>query len=176
MTVYPTRTREHYIAALSMNYVERLILLQGHTVEEYRRDYGYDFEMYTYDYQGNNRFESGDFENGVILLQLKSTDNLNILKDGETISLSISRKHIELWRAEPMPVILILYDVAAECAYWLYMQNYLKSPHFHMTVRQNEVAVHIPKSNVLNREAIETFRQYKAEVLQRFGKVSNLHG
>ncbi len=172
----PARTREHYIADLSINYIERFVLLQGHTVGGKRYDYGYDLVMDTYDYKGNTHFNTGEYERGNILLQLKATDNLNVLKDGETISFSISHKHVELWREETMPVILIVYDVVAEVAYWLYTQRYFKAPGFHIPPQQQEITVHIPKSNVVNAEAIETFRRYKREVLTRVAKVENLHG
>lgn len=39
------RTREHVIADLSINFVERMILLQGHTAERWYHDYGIDLAI-----------------------------------------------------------------------------------------------------------------------------------
>ena len=46
------RTREHIIADLSMNYVERFVLESGHTMEELTNDYGSDLLMTTFDEDG----------------------------------------------------------------------------------------------------------------------------
>ena len=56
----PERTREHYIAALSRNHVERFILLRGHTVDEPKPDYGYDIVVNTFDYHDSPDFTSGE--------------------------------------------------------------------------------------------------------------------
>ena len=155
--------------------MERFALLQGYTVELPRSDYGYDAFIKTYDYKDDTRFESGDVESGDILLQLKATDNLHVLRDGATITFTVSRKHVELWRREVMPVILIVYDATSETAYWLYTQRYFHSPAFRLTVRQQWVDVHIPKVNVINREAMRTFRQFKNSVVQRMEGGIDLH-
>src|SRR5436309_2496106 len=42
------RTREHIIADLSVNHVERQALLCGHVVERRVFDYGIDLEMFTF--------------------------------------------------------------------------------------------------------------------------------
>jgi hypothetical protein len=63
------RTREHVIADLSVNYVERFILRCGWTVERSRYDYGIDLYMQTYS-------ANGEVESGWVRLQLKATDSL----------------------------------------------------------------------------------------------------
>ncbi len=52
------RTREHVIADLSVNYVERQVLLCGFTVERRWHDYGFDLFMNTYD--PNGEIECGE--------------------------------------------------------------------------------------------------------------------
>ncbi len=42
------RTREHIIADLSVNHVERHVLLAGHVVERFTYDYGIDLEVITF--------------------------------------------------------------------------------------------------------------------------------
>ena len=54
------RTREHVIADLSANHVERQALLCGYAVERRAHDYGIDLVITTYDREGN-------VENGEIL-------------------------------------------------------------------------------------------------------------
>ena len=39
---YKLRTRSHIIADLSVNHVERFVILEGHSCERFEKDYGYD--------------------------------------------------------------------------------------------------------------------------------------
>jgi hypothetical protein len=50
------RTREHVIADLSVNFVERQVLLCGYTVERVWHDYGYDLFLFTYNARGEAAF------------------------------------------------------------------------------------------------------------------------
>jgi len=53
------RPREHIIADLSVNHVERYVLLCGYSVERVEYDYGFDLVIFTYD-------ANGEIENGQI--------------------------------------------------------------------------------------------------------------
>ena len=173
----PERTREHYVDALGRNYIERLILLQGHTADEPRPDYGYDIVITTFDYKGTSDFKRGEVENGAIYVQLKSTDTMKkAKKDSAQISFPIKRRHLVYWINEPLPVVLIVYSVPDQQGYWLHMQPYLKASGFTMPpVTQEEVTVHLSMNNVVDEAAIETFRQYKADALKRIEGL-NLYG
>jgi hypothetical protein len=72
------RTREHVIADLSVNHVERLVLRCGWTVERTQYDYGLDLVMRTYS-------ASGEIESGTVWFQLKATDHLPQSHDQQTI-------------------------------------------------------------------------------------------
>ena len=56
------RTREHVLADLSVNYVERQILLRGFAVNRMHTDYGIDLLMLTY--------TDGVIESGHVLFQV----------------------------------------------------------------------------------------------------------
>ena len=58
------RTREHVIADLSINHVERFVLRAGCTAERTKHDYGIDLLMETFNV-------AGEPENGQVLFQLK---------------------------------------------------------------------------------------------------------
>jgi len=165
----PERTREHCIDALGRNHFERFVFLQGHVAEEPKSDYGYDLVITTFDYKGNADLESGEVENGSVYVQLKSTDKLKKLKkDSTKISFTIKCRHIEYWKAEPLPVILVVYSVPDQIAYWLHMQPYLKSPKFVPSSRQQEeITVNLSSENIVDEEAIKTFRKYKSDILKR---------
>lgn len=167
----PERTREHYIEAPGRNHVERFTLLQGHAIDEPKPDYGCDIVITTFNYKGDTDFRTGEVENGSVFIQLKSTDRLKVGKRDDTkISFSIKRRHVVYWIDEPLPVILIVYSVPDNKAYWLHVQPYLNSAAFTMPpLSQGEITVHLSTSDVVDEAAIETFRQYKTNVLRRIG-------
>jgi hypothetical protein len=109
------RTRGHVLADLSINYVERQVLLCGCSVQRVHSDYGYDLMMSTYNAQG-------EIEGGIVFFQVKATDHLPVLADGKAIAWSISRRDLRLWFNEAYPVILVVYAGPDDRAYWLHVQ------------------------------------------------------
>jgi hypothetical protein len=95
------RTRQHVIAAQSVNYVERFIIDEGHTVQRSQDDYGYDLVMTTFDAAGYD-------EPGWVRLQLKASEKLRRAGTDYIFDLDIRDYH--LWLLEPMPVILVLFE------------------------------------------------------------------
>jgi hypothetical protein len=155
------RPREHIIADLSVNFVERYIFLCGYSVERIEYDYGYDLQIFTYD-------ENGEIENGQIYVQLKATNSLIKLVDNETVTFKLTRSDLELWLNEPMPCILIIYDAQAQEAYWLYLQSYFENlEKFDLQQVRDSIVVRVPKKNIINQEAIKKFATFKNDVLKQ---------
>src|SRR6266568_4321283 len=113
------RTREHVIADLSINHVERQALLCGFVVERQVHDYGIDLDLYTFT-------RTGEVEPGAILLQMKASDRVLARPHQSTLTFRIARRDLVSWLAQPLPVILIIYDARKEKAYWLYVQSYFR--------------------------------------------------
>ena len=153
-----TRTREHVIADLAINYVERQVLLCGFSVERVVHDYGIDLQMFTYN-------AKGEVEGGWVLMQVKATDHLRLLADRKTLAVSLDREDLKLWLREPDPLILVVYDGTADKAFWLYVQAYfeMKRP-IDLFTAPGRVTVRIPTSNRLNRRAIQRFADYRDHV------------
>ena len=153
------RPREHIIADLSVNHVERYVFLCGYSVERVEYDYGFDLIIFTYDVDG-------EIENGQIYVQLKATDSLKILADRETITFPLKRSDLELWLQEPMPCILIVYDAQMDIAYWLYLQAYFENLEgFDLSQVGETVTVYLPKANIIDRESIKQFARYRNNIL-----------
>ena len=155
------RTREHVLADLSINHVERQILLRGFAVNRMASDYGIDLVMLTFT-------EGGEVENGYVLFQVKVTDSLKVLRDGKTISLRIDSADLRWWREEYL-VILVVYDGAKDRAYWLHVQQYCDEQGLVLdrpASEQDRVTVRIPTKNRLNRRAIETFRKLRDRLVR----------
>ncbi|GAA6616675.1 DUF4365 domain-containing protein [Scytonema sp. NUACC26] len=164
------RPREHIIADLSVNYVERYVLLCGYSVERVKYDYGYDLLIFTYNAEG-------EIENGQIYIQLKATDSLSTLADQKTITFTLVRSDLELWLFEPMPCILIIYDARDSQAYWLYLQAYFESlEKFDLSKIGESVTVRLSKDNILDRQAIKKFATFKNDVLNQLKGVIRHNG
>lgn len=113
------RTRQHVIADLSENLVERYALLAGYTIERMVHDYGIDLMLCTFDREGY-------VETGQVLIQVKASDNLRTAPNAGTVAVSVRRADLERWLNETMPVILMVYDAPGDVAYWSYLQAYFR--------------------------------------------------
>jgi len=153
----PQRTREHVIADLSMNFVERFIFEAGHSVMRVPADYGYDLLTQTFD-------EQGYAEEGFISLQLKATDSIGRFERAESFSFPLEMRHCNLWRRERLPVYFILYDAPGRRAYWVHVQAYLAA-HAPQRAEAQSFTVNLSKKNVLGKGTIEKMRQAKAKAL-----------
>jgi hypothetical protein len=67
-----------------------------------------------------------------------------------------------------MPVILVIYDAQNNIAYWLDVQAFLTTEEGQMAAGQSSISVHVHKTNVVNEDAIERFRQMKNERIRYF--------
>jgi hypothetical protein len=151
------QTREHVIADLSVNHVERLVLRRGWTVERTRFDYGIDLDMHTYSPQG-------EVENGNVLFLLKATDNLKRSADGTALLVRLQWRDLLFWLNEGEPVILILYDAQEDRAYWLYVQEYFRKIQWKArAATATTVTVRIPSGNILDESAIRLFARFRDE-------------
>jgi hypothetical protein len=162
------RTREHVIADLSANYVEKQALLCGFSVERVRHDYGIDLILFTYD-------AHGEVESGKVFLQLKATDRVRWVAKGAFLGFRLDRADLHAWLTEFQPVILVVYDAPADQAYWLYVQAYFaKLPGFKLERAGKTVRVRLPRTNVLDPDAIRTFARYRDLIVAQFeGRVSH---
>jgi hypothetical protein len=159
------RTREHVIADLGINYVERRVLLCGGAVVRNPVDYGYDLILLSF----NPR---GEVEGGHALFQVKATDHLPLLADGKTISWVISRRDLLLWLDEVCPVILVVYDGMRDRAFWLHVQAYFGGrPTADLFLAGQTINVHLRLIDRLDRRSIrEIVRRKNASRPRPMGK------
>lgn len=149
------RTREHVLADLSANYVEKQALLCAFAAERGRLDYGIDLMVQTF----NRR---GEVENGWLPFQLKGTDRIKVIDGGRAVTCRVERADLYHWLEDLTPVVLALYDAKADTAYWLYVQEYFaRLEGFDVRRSPERVSVSIPRSNVLNREAMRDLARIK---------------
>ena len=149
------RTRQHVIAALSVNYVERFILEEGHVAQRVESDYGYDLLLFTHDARGR-------VEPGFVFLQLKASERLRRNKSGRYFVFDMEIEDCNLWTAEVMPVYLVLYDAGRRKAYWLDVQRYFseatsRRPRRGTTTKR----VYVPARQAINGRAIGIMRERK---------------
>ena len=158
------RTRQHVIADLSVNYIERFIFEAGYTVERLHQDYGYDLQMTTYD-------ERGYVEPGVVYFQLKAAEKL--IESGREYVFSLDLRDYNLWLIDPMPVILVLFDTARRRGYWLDIQRYFqKEAARDPKAGAKTVRVRIPQKHTITTRTIHKFRGRKQEALSALGYIT----
>jgi hypothetical protein len=151
------RTREHVLADLSANHVEKQALLCSFAAQRVQPDYGIDLMVQTF-----NRH--GEVETGWMLFQLKATDRIKVVADGNALSCRIERAHLLQWLRESRPVVLVLYDARADLAYWLLVKRYSEEQtSFDLAHCSARPMVSIPRSNVLDRKAMKTLARWKNE-------------
>ena len=153
------RTREHVLADLSVNYVERQILLRGFALNRLHVDYGIDLMMLTYN-------DVGEVDSGHVLFQIKATDSPQVIKTGPFVSIRVEVADLKAWQEDWTPVFLVLYDGQSDNAYWLFVQQYLDEKNVgsdDFLADQDRVAVRIPLKNRLDAEAVGLFRQIRIE-------------
>jgi hypothetical protein len=148
------RTRQHFIEDFGMNYVERQVLHAHCTLERYRYDYGYDAFVNTYN-------EIGEYENGTIQIQLKSTDHLKYSEAKKAIVFDLDKRDLELWLGSNVHFIFILYDALKECAYWIDLSDYFEKNRDDLKKITKFVRIYIPEVNVFTDKIIQQFRQIK---------------
>jgi hypothetical protein len=141
------------IADLSVNYVERFALEEGHVLYRLVPDYGYDLAMLTFD-------AGGELEPGLVYWQLKASESYSLTRGAIAFDLDI--RDYNVWMRERMPVVLALYDASLRRAYWLDVQDYFRGA----TRRSprpgaKHVRVHVPGHQTVNRRAIRHLTQRK---------------
>lgn len=161
------RTRQHVIASLSTNYVERIIYERGYAAQRVENDYGFDLIMQTFTPQGY-------VEEGFVLQQLKAKDKVTLVDKKQFVSFGISVSDYRNWMKEAYPVFLIVYDATNKVAYWLYIQKYFRDdPTRKPGPKATTVAVRIPIKNVFDDSTLTYMRDRKETVMKQFQKVKH---
>lgn len=151
------RTREHVIAALSVNFLERKILQRGHKLDRPSEvEYGTDATMFHYN-------EDGGAENGEVRFQLKATDNLKMIQNGNAIPVVVDMANLRHWIYEVVhPFILVIYDAANDRGYWLDILEYASETGINDATDVNDVAetvtLRVPAKNKVTVFAVDHFR------------------
>lgn len=152
-----TRTRQHVIADLGVNYVERQILLAGFTAERFRYDYGLDLEMKTYS-------PEGEVESGHVAFQVKATDHFEPHASGETVPVRIATVDLKAWLFEWFPVVLVLYDATAERAYGVDVQEYARANDIDEDPGGQTVTIRIETASAFDVAAVQRLRERKEAI------------
>ena len=102
-------------------------------------------------------------------MQLKATDHPKRSRDGKTVSVRVERRDILTWIKEAYPVILVLYDAAADEAYYRFIQDYFAGPDIFSKLRGASVTVPVPTEAVVNELALREFARLKTAFLRPQG-------
>jgi hypothetical protein len=154
------RVREHVIADMSVNFLERQVLRRSHQLLRIPQpEYGLDAMMLHF-------ADTGEIENGVVFFQAKATDSPDLIDHGKSVAAVVETAHLHYWYwVSHHPVILVLYDAAKHRGFWLDVQRYVDehSPN----VKGDTLTLHIPVSNRLTVRAVDDFRRLSLSRMTR---------
>lgn len=151
----PERPEQHIIGDAALRAFQYW-LPGGWVLNESRRDYGWDILVTTWqDGQVGEDF----------FVQLKGTRSPKYIHSGTTLSLPLKVSTLNWLLAKPMPSMLCICDLSREqepllCFAWIQEDTRRigeRNPNWR---GQGNVAVHVPKSQVLNRDAHGEIEQY----------------
>ena len=153
------RPREHVIAEMGVNFLERQVLRRGHQLRHVPEpEYGTDALMLHFSP------ESREIENGQVEFQVKSTDRLNFSDNGQTVACTVEFAHVHYWYWEiAHPFILVLYDAKKHRTFWIDIQDYVES---HAIDDRETLTVRIPFRNKLTVKSIDRFRKLSLDRTQ----------
>lgn len=155
------RTRAHVLADLSLVHVQYFIVNAGFTSEATTKDYGYDLTVNTFD-------PRGIIEPGSLLVQLKASETLPRHADGIHVVFDLEVKDYNLWKDEPNPVFLVLFDARSRRAYWLYFQRYIRNDSNRKPKAGAEsVRVKVPLANRVRTDFFRHARRIKLDVMSK---------
>ena len=152
------RTRQHIIADLSENHVERVALAEGFTVQKVTPDHGFDLQMMTFD-------ANGYVEPGFVMFQLKASESLTRI--GENYVHDLDVRDYNFWQGERLPIILALFDVGLMRVFWVHVQVYFADATRRPRAGARTVRVRVPRSQVVNRRAVARMRLRKEGIRLR---------
>lgn len=146
------RPREHVIAEMGVNFLERQVLRRGHQLRRVSEpEYGTDAVMLHF------TPESREIENGWVEFQVKATDQPHFIDDGKSVACVVEMAHLHFWYWEVAhPFILVLYDAPKHRAFWIDVQAYVDQ---NVIEDRDTVTIRIPTANKLDLGAIDRFRR-----------------
>jgi hypothetical protein len=146
---------------MGVNFIEWQVLLCQFSVERVRGDYGVDLLLFTYGPRGQAR-------PGHIPIQVKSTERASRTADSRFILLRVQRADLVRWLAEPMPLILILYEAAGHTGWWLDVQaDFAALPRHRLFRMGARTTLRIPAEQILNEEAVRHFDTLRDQAMTR---------
>ena len=142
------RTRQHVIEGLGLNHIEKPILISGNVLRRYSEyDYGYDgaIEMFN---------ELGEIQNRELMIQLKSTDNIQLSSQKGGFIIDLSKRDLELWLESSSLVLLILYDAQKDVVYFAELQTYFNENRLSLQNVRKFVRIYLSPQSIFNTTAI----------------------
>ena len=90
------------------------------------------------------------YETGYALFQLKSTDFPKLSKSQDALLFDLSKRDLELWLYEDVPVALILYCANWDKAYYVELETYFNKNKIDLKKVIKFVRIQIPIQNIFD--------------------------
>ena len=103
--------------------------------------------------------EIGQANNLIFMVQLKSTDFIELSPQKGGFIVDLSKRDLELWLKSRLPVLLILYDAQAEIAYFVDLQAYFNENRLLLENIRKFVRIFLPPTAVFDKKAVKELQR-----------------
>jgi len=157
----PLRPRAHVLESVSRTRLHETFTRAVWTVEDLSNDYGEDLFVRIFDGPLPTPYS--------VFIQAKATDRISkyLSADRSAVHYPVTTDHVTHWERFWEPVLLTVWDSAADITYWETIQTALGSLTRPIRKGQKTVLVPIPTLNVLNDEGL---RRSAARTCERFDR------
>ena len=160
----PQRPRQHVLETESRKFVANTFPSEW-VITDINNDYGIDLDI--------EIVEGTDITGAHFSMQLKSTDNLKITKDG-FITHSCKTSTLRYFLEKTELVIFLIYDATNKAGYWIFAQDYIRTElaKNRKWIKKSHNTIRIPVKNILTEKSLN---QIKIRVMRFHRKVKLLN-
>lgn len=152
----PSRPRQHEIDEEALIHI-RNTFPSGWTLEEVKRDYGKDLRV--------EIFANGKATGLEFVIQSKGHESFTIVHLDKVVQ-PIRVATLNYFERTALPVLLIVYSAERKLACHLWIKPYIRevinpnNPNWRERDGDSEITLHVPLSNVLNRDSVDAIWTY----------------
>ena len=95
----------------------------------------------------------------MFMIQLKSTDNIQLSSQKQGFIIDLSKQDLELWLESSYPVLLMLYDAKKEITYFTDLLNYFNENRILLQNVRKFVRIYLSQQSVFTKTVIHELQK-----------------
>ena len=127
----------------------------------------YPTRQYIYDGTIQTFNSKGEYENGVIFVQVKATDKIQYSSKNKGYILRLDKRDLDLWFHEGYPVAIVLFDAKGRNGYYIELHHYFEKNKLILRNIGDTRTVFIPKENIFDPAGVKKLQTLKNKTHER---------